>query len=129
MKLSFFRRRRSASPVVEPPAPEVLVAKIPRARLDVGQVVRHRLFGYRGVIFDVDPMFQGSDEWYERVARTRPPRDRPWYHVLVDGAEHTTYVAERNLEGDSSGGEVAHPQLDRHFERFENGAYIVQGLQ
>ena len=69
-----------------------------RARFEMGQVVDHRLFGYRGVIYDVDPTFQQSEEWYETVAKSRPPKDRPWYHVLPDGAAHSTYVAERNLE-------------------------------
>ena len=60
------------------------------ARFEVGQVVQHRRFAYRGVVFDVDPCFQGSDDWYEQVALSRPPKDRPWYHVLVHDASHTT---------------------------------------
>lgn len=89
----------------------------------VGQLIRHVRFGYRGVVFDVDPDFQGSDAWYEQVARSRPPKDRPWYHVLPDGAEHTTYVAERNLAVDTNPGPMAHPLLDELFEGFENGRY------
>jgi heat shock protein HspQ len=58
------------------------------ARLQVGQVVRHRLFDYRGVIYDVDPVFSLSEEWYEQMARSRPPKDQPWYHVLVDDDSH-----------------------------------------
>ena len=73
------------------------------AKFEVGQVVHHLKFGYRGVVFDVDPCFQGTEEWYEQVARSRPPKDRPWYHVLVHDAAHTTYVAERNLQPDLSG--------------------------
>ncbi len=72
------------------------------ARFGVGQLVQHRLFGYRGVVADVDPSFQLSDEWYEEQARSRPPKDQPWYHVLVHDAEHATYVAQRNLEPDAS---------------------------
>ena len=68
-----------------------------QARFEIGQVVDHRLFGYRGVIYNVDATFQLSEECYEQVAKSRPPKDRPWYHVLPDGATHTTYVAERNL--------------------------------
>ncbi len=93
------------------------------ARLAVGQLVRHRLFGYRGVVVDVDATFQLDDAWYEQMARTRPPRDRPWYHVLVHDADHLTYVAERNLEADESGKPVRHPLLERFFTRFENGRY------
>lgn len=90
----------------------------------VGQIVRHRLFGYRGVVFDADPEFSGSDAWYERMARSRPPKDRPWYHVLVDGAEHTTYVAERNLEPDPQGDPVTHPALDDLFAEYRDAAYV-----
>ena len=94
-----------------------------RSKYAVGQLIHHRLFDYRGVIVDVDATFSGSDEWYRSVARSRPPRDNPWYHVLVHGAAHTTYVAERNLEADHSGEPVLHPLLGRFFSRFENGRY------
>ena len=57
------------------------------AKFFVGQIVHHKKFDYRGVVFDVDATFQGTDEWYELVARSRPPKHMPWYHVLVDGAE------------------------------------------
>lgn len=93
------------------------------ARFGPGQVVRHNRFGYRGVIVDVDPVFSGSDAWYAQVARSRPPRDKPWYHVLVDGADHTTYVAERHLELEPDPRPVAHPLLDRFFDHFRDGRY------
>ena len=64
------------------------------------------------MVVDVDPCFQGSQEWYEQVARSRPPKDAPWYHVLPHDASHTTYVAERNLESDASGEPVRHPLLE-----------------
>ena len=89
----------------------------------VGLVVRHRRFQYRGVIFDVDPVFSGSEEWYDAVARSRPPKDRPWYHVLVDEHEHTTYVAERHLEADPSGERIRHPLLSDLFDSFDAGVY------
>ena len=95
-----------------------------QAKFAVGQVVHHRLFDYRGVIFDVDPVFSGSDEWYEQVARSRPPKDSPWYHVLVHGAGHETYVAERNLEPDSTEEPIEHPELSDYFGDFLNGAYV-----
>ena len=94
-----------------------------RARFNIGQCVEHRLFNYRGVIVDVDPQFLGSDEWYEQVAQTRPPKDRPWYHVLVHDAGRETYVAERNLQADKSCEPVNHPLLARFFTRFEQGQY------
>ncbi len=93
----------------------------------VGQLIQHRKFGYRGVIVDVDPVFSGTEQWYEAMARSRPPRDKPWYHVLVDGAEHATYVAERHLEPDASGQQVDHPELGRFFNRFIDGRYILRG--
>lgn len=94
------------------------------ARFAVGSLVHHLRFDYRGVVFDVDPTFQGTDEWYEEVARSRPPRDAPWYHVLPHGAAHTTYVAERHLEADSSGAPVEHPLLGELFDGFEDGRYV-----
>ena len=94
-----------------------------RAKFRVGQLVHHKLFDYRGVCFDVDPVFSGSDDWYEAVARSRPPKDAPWYHVLVHDAGHTTYVAEGNLEADESAEPIRHAALDQLFERFEAGLY------
>ena len=99
------------------------VTPIRRSKFAVGQVIRHKRFDYRGVIVDVDPVFQGSQEWYDPVALSRPPRDKPWYHVLVHEAVHTTYVAERHLEADSSGEQVKHPLLGQFFSHFENGRY------
>jgi heat shock protein HspQ len=93
------------------------------ARFAVGQRIHHRMFDYRGVVFDVDPVFAGSDEWYEEVARSRPPRDEPWYHVLVHDAQHATYVAERNLEPDPGDEPVRHPLLGEYFEAYEAGRY------
>ena len=90
----------------------------------IGQLVQHRLFDYRGAIVDVDATFQGTEEWYEHVAKSRPPRDAPWYHVLVHDAEHTTYVAERNLESDNRPDPINHPLVDDLFSHFEHGRYV-----
>ena len=90
----------------------------------VGQIVHHKKFDYRGVIFDVDATFQGTAEWYDQVARSRPPKDRPWYHVLVHGARHTTYVAERHLEADTSGEPIDHSLVDELFSGLEDGRYL-----
>ena len=84
---------------------------IARVEFSVGQLVHHRLFDYRGVIVDVDAVFQGSEEWYQRMAKSRPPKDRPWYHVLVHDSDHRTYVAERNLAPDQTGQPITHPVL------------------
>ena len=99
------------------------VTKITQTKFAVGELVHHRLFAYRGVIVDVDPKFQSSEEWYEAVAKSRPPKDKPWYHVLVHEAAHSTYVAERNLERDGSTDPIRHPMLERFFSHFENGRY------
>jgi heat shock protein HspQ len=93
----------------------------------IGQLVTHLKFRYRGVVSDVDPVFSESEEWYERVAQSRPPKDQPWYHVLVDGAAHTTYVAERHLTPDESGHPVTHPLCDALFDGMENGSYRPRG--
>ena len=103
------------------------VTNITQARFAVGDLVHHRLFDYRGVIVDVDPSFQSWDDWYEAVALSRPPKDKPWYHVLVHEAAHTTYVAERNLEPDASVVPIRHPKLDSIFSRFESGRYVRAG--
>ena len=95
------------------------------AKFGVGQLVQHKLFGYRGVVFDVDPVFNATEAWYEHVAKTRPPKDQPWYHVLVHDHTHTTYVAERNLEVDPSGDPIVHPALDGLFDGFRDGQYVV----
>ncbi len=94
-----------------------------QAQYSVGQLIEHRLFGYRGVVVDVDPVFQGSDAWYEQVARSRPPKDQPWYRVLVHDAEHETYVAERNLRPDETAAPVNHPLVGEFFGEFNDGAY------
>ena len=97
-----------------------------RAKFFVGQIVHHNRFDYRGVVVDVDATFQGSDAWYEQVARSRPPKDQPWYRVLVDGGEHETYVAERHLEIDAEDKPVTHPGLDELFNAYEGGIYRRQ---
>lgn len=100
------------------------VISITRTKFSVGELVHHRLFDYRGVIVDVDRDFQGTEEWYDAVAKTRPPKDKPWYHVLVHGETHSTYVAERNLEPDDSAEPIDHPMVDHFFSKFEDGVYL-----
>jgi heat shock protein HspQ len=94
-----------------------------KAKFFVGQIVHHVRFDYRGVVIDVDATFQGTEAWYEQVARSRPPKDEPWYRVLVDGADYETYVAERHLERDREGRPVRHPGVDDLFSGYKDGAY------
>ncbi len=94
------------------------------AKFQVGEVVQHKLFDYLGVVFDVDPIFSGTEEWYQQMARSRPPKDEPWYHVLVDGAGHTTYVAERNIEPAAEPRPIAHALADHYFSGFDGQRYL-----
>lgn len=91
-----------------------------------GQVVVHRYLDYRGVIVSIDRVYRGTDDWYESNARSLPPKNRPWYRVLVDGSEQVTYVAERHLESEPSPAPVEHPLLNEFFESFEEGRYSPQ---
>ena len=97
-----------------------------QARFGIGDVVKHRLFDFRGVIFDVDPVFANSDEWYEAIPEEiRPPKDQPFYHLLAENAEteYVAYVSEQNLLPDTSGDPVRHPQVAEVFEQDETGGY------
>lgn len=96
------------------------------AKYAVGQIIKHKLFNYRGVIVDVDPIFQGDDEWYEMMALSRPNKNAPWYYVLVHGSVHRTYVAEENMEIDTSGDPVVHPDVDVYFSAFSKGKYCFK---
>lgn len=97
---------------------------ITESQFAIGERVHHRLFDYRGVIVDVDADFQGTEEWYLTVAKSRPPKNKPWYHVLVHNSSQATYVAERNLEPDESDDAISHPLLMHFFTRFTNGRYV-----
>lgn len=96
---------------------------VQQAKFRIGQIVEHKLFNYRGVVFEVDPVFSLSEEWYDEVARSRPPKDQPWYHVLVDNGAHTTYVAERNLMETDNVSEIHHPAIANFFSGFSDGYY------
>lgn len=95
-----------------------------KAMFSLGQIVQHRKFDYRGVVFDVDFEFHGTDEWYEQVARSRPPKDKPWYRVLVDNGGHETYVAERHLEPAETSEPVNHEFVPIFFQGLKNGVYV-----
>ena len=96
-----------------------------QAQFSIGDLVHHKLFDYRGVVVDVDPRLMLSDEWYETMARSRPPKDQPWYRVLVHNSTHETYVAEQNLEADPSGEPVRHPLIEACFQSFSDGRYVT----
>lgn len=100
------------------------------AKFAIGQVVRHRLFPFRGVIFDVDPQFSNTDEWYEAIpVEARPHKDQPFYHLLAENSEteYIAYVSEQNLLEDQSGDPVRHPQLREFFDKTADGRYAARG--
>jgi len=98
------------------------------AKFRIGQVVRHRIYPFRGVIFDVDPEFSNTEEWWNSIPEhVRPTRDQPFYHLLAENAEteYIAYVSEQNLVLDDSGEPVRHPQIDDYFNSSVNGEYTV----
>ena len=102
---------------------------MPLARFAIGEVVRHRIFDFRGVIFDVDPQFANSDEWYESIPEAlRLSKDQPFYHLLAENSESTyvAYVSQQNLAPDDSEDPVEHPEIATMFERLENGRYQLR---
>ncbi|TDR35606.1 heat shock protein HspQ [Aquamicrobium defluvii] len=99
---------------------------IKTAKFSIGQVVRHRLFPFRGIIFDVDPQFANSEEWYRAIpAEVRPSKDQPFYHLLAENSdtEYIAYVSEQNLLEDVSGEPVRHPQIRELFLKTPDGHY------
>lgn len=92
----------------------------------VGQQIKHLRFNYRGVIFGIDPVFLGSNAWYDHMATSKPPKNAPWYHVLVHEADHTTYVAQRNLISYDGLEQIDHPMLAQYFGGFEQGRYLLR---
>jgi len=101
---------------------------IPVARFAIGEVVRHRLFDFRGVIFDVDPVFANSEEWYEAIPEPlRPSKDQPFYHLLAENSEsaYVAYVSQQNLLPDESEEPVDHPAIATMFDR-QDGRYRLR---
>ena len=100
-----------------------------RARFSIGDVVRHRTFDFRGVVFDVDPVFANSEEWYESIpAEVRPTREQPFYHLFAENDEssYIAYVSQQNLLEDSDGGPVDHPALEQVFDDFDGARYRLR---
>jgi heat shock protein HspQ len=107
-------------------AKNTLMDKIRIAKFQLGQVVRHRLYPFRGVVFDIDPVFDNTDEWYESIpAEIRPHKDQPFYHLFAenDDTEYVAYVSEQNLLPDNSGEPVRHPQVAEVFIKDGRGGY------
>ncbi len=99
------------------------------AKFAIGQVVKHRVYPFRGVIYDVDPVFSNSEEWWLAIPEdVRPRKDQPFYHLFAENAdtEYLAYVSEQNLVVDTSGDPVRHPQVDETFVRSDDGGYRVK---
>ena len=92
-------------------------------RYKIGQLVRHRRYGYRGVVVAVDSRCRAADSWYGRN-RTQPEKNQPWYHVLVDKSDQATYAAESSLEADDDPRELTHPLLGEFFREFDGSRYV-----
>ena len=101
------------------------------AKFRIGQVVRHRLFSFRGVIFDVDPVFSNTEEWWNSIPPdSRPSKDQPFYHLLAENneTEYVAYVSEQNLQVDDMSGPVRHPQVNEYFSGYDTvlNRYIIK---
>ncbi len=108
---------------------DVAMPPIAHARFDVGAVVRHRLFDFRGVVFDVDPVFANTDEWYDAIPEgVRPAKDQPFYHLLAENAESTyvAYVSQQNLVPDDSDEPIDHPAIGGLFDQYVDGRYRLK---
>jgi heat shock protein HspQ len=106
-----------------------LAPPVAHARFAIGEVVRHRLFDFRGVIFDVDPVFANSEEWYEAIPEDiRPAKDQPFYHLLAENGEssYTAYVSQQNLLVDESEEPVDHPAISGLFDTVAKGRYRLK---
>ncbi|MFN4095695.1 MAG: heat shock protein HspQ [Sphingomonas sp.] len=107
----------------------VPVPPVAHARFNLGEVVRHRLFDFRGVIFDIDPVFANTDEWYEAIPEdVRPRKDQPFYHLLAENAEssYVAYVSQQNLVADDSDEPVEHPAISGLFDEISGGRYKLK---
>jgi len=106
--------------------------KIRSAKYKIGQVVKHRLYSFRGVVFDIDPEFNNTEEWWQSIpAEVRPRKDQPFYHLFAENAEteYVAYVSEQNLLPDASDAPIRHPQVAQEFVRDEAGDYRPRNNQ
>jgi heat shock protein HspQ len=105
------------------------IIDIPLARFGIGDVVRHKIFDFRGIVFDVDPVFANSEEWYESIPEElRPSKEQPYYHLLAENSEssYVAYVSQQNLVVDESEEPIDHPAIAAMFERTDGGRYRLR---
>lgn len=111
--------------------PAVTAPLVGRARFAPGDIVRHRMFDFRGVVFDIDPVFANSDEWYDAIPEDiRPAKEQPYYHLFAENGDssYIAYVSQQNLVADGDGGPIDHPQIDAMFEGLDHGRYRVRAI-
>lgn len=111
--------------------PHAAAPLIERARFAPGDIVRHRMFDFRGVVFDVDPVFANSDEWYEAIPEAiRPAKEQPYYHLLAENenSSYIAYVSQQNLVIDAEHGPVDHPQIELMFDGLVKGRYRIRAI-
>ena len=99
------------------------------AKFQIGQIVRHRIFSFRGVIFDIDPEFNNTEEWWLSIPEeVRPHKDQPFYHLLAENAQthYVAYVSQQNLLADDSGEPVQHPEVTSYFDEFKGSHYVMR---
>ena len=106
---------------------KIKVSKLPL--FNIGDIVKHRIYPFRGVIVDVDPEFSNTEEWYQSIpAEIRPSRQQPYYHLMAENTEtfYTAYVSQQNLVGDGENGPLEHPDLEEIFSGMDHGKYHLR---
>ncbi|NJM51447.1 MAG: heat shock protein HspQ [Sphingomonadales bacterium] len=117
------------SPDLNSAASTVIAPEIAEARFSIGDVVRHRIFEFRGVIFDVDPVFANSEQWYQSIPEAvRPAKNQPFYHLFAENAENSylAYVSQQNLLSDTQAGPVNHPAIKEFFGEWSGANYKIK---
>ena len=130
--LTFAKRKVEPSDIqadiaIMPTIPDM--PAIAESRFAIGEVVRHRIFDFRGVIFDIDPVFANSEEWYNSIPEhVRPKKDQPFYHLFAENAEssYIAYVSQQNLVDDAEHGPVSHPAIKGYFDDWQDERYPLK---
>ena len=105
--------------------------KLVEAKFSIGNVIKHKFLNFRGVIFDLDPSFNNTEEWYNAIPKNiRPKKDQPFYHIFAENEEifYIAYVSEQNLLDDLRGGPASHPDIKKIFSHFNGKSYIPHGV-
>ena len=115
--------------IINAEVPPVAAPPVAHAHFSIGDVVRHRIFDFRGVVFDIDPVFANTEDWYQAIPEEiRPRKDQPFYHLLAENGEtsYVAYVSQQNLLADDLGEPVDHPAISGIFRGYEDGRYQLR---